>query len=118
MKRFLLSVLAVACVGFFASTVVAGSSVGLHLVDRVEAESTASYWVTFYGGYPAEMAVVGDHDTDLDLYVYDEFGHLIASDTDYSDTCYAQWTPAWTGRFRIEIVNRGNVYNVYSVATN
>lgn len=73
---------------------------------------------SFTKGYLAEVAVSGDGDTDLDLYVYDSNGNLIASDTDYSDDCYVNWVPAWTGRFIIRIVNRGPVYNNYVVATN
>lgn len=73
---------------------------------------------SFTKGYLAEVGVSGDGDTDLDLYVYDSNGNLIASDTDYSDDCYVNWVPAWTGRFIIRIVNRGSVYNNYVVATN
>ena len=74
--------------------------------------------VSFVQGYLAEVAVSGDGDTDLDLYIYDSNGNLIASDTDYSDDCYVNWVPAWTGRFVIRVVNRGGVYNNYVVLTN
>ena len=73
---------------------------------------------SFTKGYLAEVGVSGDGDTDLDLYVYDSNGNLIAKDTSYSDDCYVNWVPAWTGRFIIRIVNRGPVYNNYVVATN
>lgn len=73
---------------------------------------------SFTKGYLAEVGVSGDGDTDLDLYVYDSNGNLIAKDTSYSDDCYVNWVPAWTGRFMIRIVNRGPVYNNYVVATN
>ena len=45
-------------------------------------------------------------------------GNLIASDTDYSDNCLVSWVPKWTGNFKVKIVNRGNVYNDYTVAAN
>ena len=51
-------------------------------------------------------------------YVYDDNGNLIASDTDYSGDCYASWVPRRSGTFVIKVVNRGNVYNIYSLVTN
>lgn len=87
-------------------------------VEVVLASDYDSYSTSFIAGYLAEVAVVGDGDTDLDLYVYDSNGNLIASDTDYTDDCYVSWTPAWTGRFTIKVVNRGLVANRYVLLTN
>ena len=56
-----------------------------------------------------------DGDTDLDLYVYDENGILIASDTDSTETCVVRFWPKWTGAFRIEVRNLGTVYNRYEI---
>lgn len=84
----------------------------------VDAHSTDIYQIEFRGGRLAEVSVIGDGDTDLDLYVYDEYGNLIDSDTDATDTTYCSWTPAWTGSFRIEIKNLGSVYNNYQISTN
>ena len=86
--------------------------------DRVSARTTDIYNLTFEGGEFAEIAVLGDRDTDLDLYVYDENGHEICSDTDLTDQTYCSWRPRWTGRFRIEIRNLGDVYNAYTLLTN
>ena len=86
--------------------------------DVVNGECSDTYQVNFIANYLAEVAVSGDGDTDLDLYVYDSNGNLIASDTSYSDDCYVCWVPAWTGRFIIKIVNRGPVYNRYVIMTN
>lgn len=87
-------------------------------VDVVYARSNDVFTVNFVGGRLAEVAVSGDGDTDLDLYVYDSNGNLIASDTDYSDDCYVKWYPKWTGRFTIKVVNNGGVANRYYIATN
>lgn len=84
----------------------------------VSARSYTYYDQKFWADEIAEVAVSGDGDTDLDLYVYDENGNLIASDTDYTDDCYVRFCPRWTGRFRIKIVNRGGVYNNYAIVTN
>lgn len=86
--------------------------------DRVLAHDYVYYNIVFYANEIAEVAVSGDGDTDLDLYVYDANGNLITSDTDYTDDCYVRWVPAWTGTFKIKIVNRGGVYNNYVLVTN
>lgn len=86
--------------------------------EVVSADSTDTYSVIFEGLERAEIAVIGDGDTDLDLYVYDEFGNLIESDDDSTDQCYVTFFPRRTGRFTIRIVNRGSVYNRYAIVTN
>jgi hypothetical protein len=84
----------------------------------VPAYSTQTIVWTFEGGEPAAVAISGDGDTDFDLYVYDENGNLIDSDTDNSDDCVVRWRPRWTGKFIIRIKNRGQVYNEYAIVTN
>ena len=86
--------------------------------DSVNGNSTDTYQISFVAEYLAEILVSGDGDTDLDLYVYDSNGNLIASDTDYSDDCYVCWVPKWTGKFIVKIVNRGPLYNRYVILTN
>jgi hypothetical protein len=87
-------------------------------VDRVRAGATDVFRINYRGGEEAEVAVMGDGDTDLDLYVYDENGNLICSDTDNTDRMYCSWYPRWTGQFQIKIRNYGSVYNEYAVVTN
>ena len=86
--------------------------------SAVNGRSYTDYTASFVANQLAEILVSGDGDTDLDLYVYDSNGNLIASDTDYSDDCYVRWIPAWTGRYTIRIVNRGPVYNRFVILTN
>lgn len=86
--------------------------------EAVRAGDTDTYRISFVASYLAEILVSGDSDTDLDLYVYDSNGNLIASDTDYTDDCYVSWVPRWTGSFIVQIVNRGRVYNRYVMLTN
>lgn len=85
---------------------------------RVYGKDYTEYTAKFWANELAEVIVVGDGDTDLDLYVYDANGNLIASDSDYTDQCVCRWVPSWTGAFVIRIVNRGAVYNDYAIATN
>ncbi|MDE6139610.1 MAG: hypothetical protein K2F95_01490 [Alistipes sp.] len=86
--------------------------------DCVNANATDTYTLRFIGGELAEVAVIGDGDTDLDLYIYDSNGNLIEKDDDYTDRCYCSWTPKWTGAFSVKIKNRGGVCNYYTLYTN
>lgn len=86
--------------------------------DRVLAHDYDVYEVTFKAGELARVTVNGDDDTDLDLYIYDSNMNLITKDIDYLDYCICTWTPRWTGKFYIKIVNLGNVYNEYVLQTN
>ena len=58
--------------------------------------------------------VSGDGDTDLDVYVYDEDGNLVASDDECCEGGIA-WTPCRIGKFTIKVINRGSVYNCYTI---
>jgi hypothetical protein len=89
---------------------VASSSVRAHSTDR--------YDFFFEKGEQATVLLRGDGDTDLDCYLRDEDGDIVASDTDSTDMCILKVTPRATGRYRLEIKNLGNVYNEYVVRTN
>lgn len=90
----------------------------IYRVDRVGARTTDIWKINFLGGEDAIVYVSGDGDTDLDLYVYDENGNLIDSDTDATDECICTFHPRWTGPFTIKIKNLGYVYNRYVLRTN
>jgi len=77
---------------------------------------TDVYTHIFQAGEPVGIAVSGDGDSDLDLYIFDQNGNLITGDEDGTDTCLASWTPRWTGQFIIKVVNRGGLANAYTVA--
>ncbi|MDR2774434.1 MAG: hypothetical protein LBC19_06770 [Tannerella sp.] len=89
-----------------------------HASSHVSAGSTDEYVIRFRSGELAAVYVSGDGDTDLDLYVYDSYGNLIVSDTDYSDECVCLWIPKTTESYKIRIKNRGDVYNAYTIVTN
>lgn len=86
--------------------------------DRVLANSIITYSVTFNAGLLAEVGIIGDGDTDLDLYIYDLNGNLIVADTGYSDSAYVSFFPYYTVPFTIKVVNRGKVYNNFTIMTN
>jgi hypothetical protein len=85
---------------------------------RVHGNSSYTDYITFSGQSLAEVAIIGDGDTDLDLYVYDENGNLIDSDMDYTDDCYVSFRPKWTGTFKVVVKNRGSIYNDYMLMVN
>ncbi|MGP1275455.1 MAG: hypothetical protein ACQRW7_08560 [Caulobacterales bacterium] len=84
----------------------------------VGARSTTSYNVTFRGGERAAIWASGPGRTDLDMYVYDQNGNLICRHIDYSDRMSCFWTPRWTGTFRVQVRNLGNVGVSYNIVTN
>jgi hypothetical protein len=89
-----------------------------YIIRRVEKYATNRYSVTFRANEWAEVAVIGDGDTDLDLYVFDSNGNLIEYDEDYTDQCYVSWIPRWTGEYTIVVKNLGSVYNRFALITN
>jgi hypothetical protein len=84
MRKFILA--AVAAVMGVGGVGLAGAVGGPRAdTTRVNARATNQYTISFRGGEAARITVAGDGDTDLDLYVYDEFGNLVASDDDLTD---------------------------------
>jgi hypothetical protein len=89
-----------------------------YVIDKVQASQANIHEVNFTGGEAAEVAVVGDGSTDLDLYIMDENGNLITMDESAGDECYVLWKPNWTGVFYVTVLNRGSVWNQYALVTN
>ena len=87
-------------------------------IDRVLAGATDTWRIRFRGNELAQVSVIGDGDTDLDLYVYDENGNLICRDIDGTDQTYCSWFPRWAGSFTIKVENLGGMYNQYRLVTN
>ncbi len=87
-------------------------------VEVVEGLSIDTFRIKFNGGETAKVAISGDGDTRLDLYIYDENGNLVTSMVGPGDDALASWTPKWTGVFSVKVVNRGRVQNRYVIATN
>lgn len=87
-------------------------------LSRLRAGRTDIFEVPFYGGRLAELAILGDGDTDLDLLVTDANGNTICLDRSYSDKLYCSWTPRWDGYFYIAVKNQGRIRNSYYILTN
>ena len=72
--------------------------------------------ITFMGGESARVIVDGQSNTDLDLYIEDDRGNVVARDNDGTSYCIARWTPSRTGRYTIKVVNLGNAPNDYTLS--
>ncbi|MEM7455732.1 MAG: hypothetical protein AAF456_15370 [Planctomycetota bacterium] len=81
--------------------------------DRVEAYTTDVYNINFVAGVPSGLTVDGDGDTDLDLFIYDPYGNLVAWDDDYTDYCICNFVPQYNGTYTVKIKNLGSVWNAY-----
>jgi hypothetical protein len=80
--------------------------------DRVH-----TFTAMVYEGQPVRVEVRGDQDprADLDLYIYDANGILVAIDDDNTNLCVGWWVPRFTGVVTIRVVNHGWVYDDYSL---
>jgi hypothetical protein len=83
--------------------------------SSVKAFTTDVYRIWCNQGFHS-IAVRGDGDTDLDLYVHGASG-LIASDDDSTDNCLVQFHVSRPGYFVVKITNRGAVHNNYVMVT-
>jgi hypothetical protein len=72
---------------------------------RVRAKDERVYKVTFRQGERAEVAVMGQGTTDVDLFIYDESGRLVAADEADTDFCLCRWYPAKTQTYRVVVKN-------------
>lgn len=72
----------------------------------------------FDAGQYAEVYVESNDGSDLNLYVYDDAGRLVCSDTDVSSISYCGWRPSEGGGFTIKVENKGQGNAGYSLMTN
>ncbi|MDZ4310279.1 MAG: hypothetical protein U1A24_06960 [Cypionkella sp.] len=87
-------------------------------LSRLPGGQTDTWEVPFYGDSYAELAVVGDGDSNLDVLVTDENGNTICYDVSWSDKIYCDFVPAWNGYFYVTVQNNGSSRNSYYLMTN
>ena len=87
----------------------------LTYTDYVKARHIDTYNIYYFeSGKEVEAYLIGDGDTDLELYVYDENDNLIGSDNDSCESSGSViWTPERSGYFKIK--NLGYVCNCYQL---
>jgi hypothetical protein len=120
MKRQIARVLSVAALTIplgLSSGVASAEPIGGTLTDRswLDGQDRQSITLTCRGGEQTRVCVRGDGSTDLDLYVFDDSGRLLGSDTGSGDHCHVNFRPDWTGRVTLRIVNLGWMSNRYTV---
>ena len=62
--------------------------------------------VEFKKGVQAEIWVSSEHDSDVDVFVYDSRNRLVVKDEHDDRNCHVRWTPTETQRFKIVVANR------------
>ena len=119
MKRQLMVLAAVVMVGAASLGAVTASPIlgpGTS-VKIVEARGSVTYFETFRGGELAIVSLVGDGATDLDVFVYNEAGFLVAQGIGPTDIEVLRFTPNRTERYRIVVRNLGNTWNRFTLMT-
>lgn len=120
MKKIVVSLVAALSLSFVTVALVdAGNTKGPRQGTTVcQARGSVTYFETFYSNEQARVALVGDGSTDLDIFVYDLDGRLVAQSTGVTDIELATWFPTHTQTYRIVVTNLGSTWNRYSLATN
>ncbi len=84
--------------------------------NRVEANSSMFYRdIEVRGGEWTTVMLIGDGDTDIDVFATDKAGNALGSDTDTSDLCKVRFYSEFTQIITIEVRNLGHVYNAYAM---
>ncbi len=89
-------------------------------VIRINGFGTITYTERFFGGEMARVAIVGNGASDLDVFVYDSFGRLVAQGIGPTDIENVSWFVPGNQiqTFRIVVRNLGANANTYALATN
>jgi hypothetical protein len=120
MNRSLALVGTLVFLAFATVPVLAGAIGGAKSSNEVVlARDTDTYQTRFEGGELAQVQASACHlDDDIDIYVYDENGNLIAKDIDRDGIPLCRWTPRWRGTFTIKVVNNEYEKINYRLVTN
>lgn len=91
-----------------------GSVYGAGYYDGyIQGGTNVYYDEAFYGGEQAVITLEGHDPSDIDLWVYDEYGNQVCSSTSYSSYESCSFVPRWTGNFTIRVENEGHPQGTY-----
>jgi hypothetical protein len=91
---------------------------GTEHYDRVRGNAIDVYTIAFRGHERAVAMAVAEGEHDIDLVVKDENGNTVASDRDSTHIGMCEWTPRWTGEFKLRVINTTQSSVNYSLLTN
>jgi hypothetical protein len=118
MTRFFLALALIGgLIGAGACNVLAGVGDEETPSALVKVPAQGSKWFNHgvHAGRPVAITVVGDGNTNLDLYVYDQAGGLVAKAEGGTDEEQVRFVPLVTQTYRIELRNLGRTYNQVQV---
>ena len=119
-----------------AEALARGDDALLDLIDRVRAEEavprgavrrsasalapggTDTWTLAFYGGAPAELAVLGNGQSVLSISAADDGGTSACATTAAGDRLYCRFTPKENGDFTVIVTNAGKATDAYMLITN
>jgi len=84
-------------------------------LDIVQARDSEWFTLRVRANQIVDFALRGDGDTDLDLYVYDGRGNLIARDINPTDRASLRVISHADQTLRIEVRNLGRVWNQFAL---
>lgn len=70
------------------------------------------------GGEPLLVAAQRDSATPVDLKIFDENGNLVCQDMSHNVVLRCRVDPAWTGPFRVQLINHGGAGSGVQLLTN
>ncbi len=83
------------------------------------APGASEVWtLTFFGGDYAELAILGDGKSNLDLLVTDAKDNQICLDKGSADAALCGFTPRENGDFKVTVTNSGATPDIYTLLTN
>lgn len=62
--------------------------------------------IEFKAGEKVDIWITSEHDSDVDLFVYDTGGAKVTDDTGDSQHCHVSFVPASTQTYKVEVQNR------------
>ena len=74
-------------------------------IGWVPADASVEYYEYFYAGEWAEIVLDGSCESDIDLWVYDAYGVLVAKSTSYGCYEHIQFVPDYSETYTIVVEN-------------
>ena len=86
--------------------------------DVIRNREDITFRIEFRANQLAEVLVVGDGSTILDIFIYDRNGNLVTRTDVYTSDAYIAWRPSYTGIYQVVVRNWGTRNNIFEIFTN